>query len=139
MKVMVIVRATEDSEAGSPPARDMLEAMGKYNQELIAAGIMQTGDGLKASDKGARVHFSGLDRTVTRGPFPVNEVVAGFWIWDVKSLEEAIDWAKRCPNPMPGPSSLEIRPFIEMEDFGEALTPELRQQEADQRKQLGQG
>jgi hypothetical protein len=138
MKVMVIVRATEDSEAGLMPSHEMLEAMGRFNQELIEAGIMQLGDGLKASSHGARVEFSGAERTVHRGPFPVNEVVAGFWIWQVQSLEEAITWAKRCPNPMPGPSSLEIRPFGEIEDFGEVLSPELRQREADQRKRLGE-
>ena len=136
MRVMVIVRATADSEAGALPSREMLEAMGKYNQELIEAGIMKSGDGLKASSAGVRVHFAGTERTVTRGPFPANELVAGFWIWEVKSLDDAIAWVKRCPNPMPGPSSIEIRPFFEMEDFAPILTPELREQEASQRDQL---
>ena len=136
MKGMVIVRATSDSESGALPSTEMLAAMGQYNQALIDAGIMQSGDGLKPSSAGARVRFSGADRTVTRGPFPANELVAGFWIWTVASLDEAIDWVKRCPNPMPGPSDIEIRPFYEMEDFGDSMTPELRAQEADQREQL---
>lgn len=137
MKFMVIVRATEASEAGAVPSPEMFEAMGRFNQELIDNGVMRLGDGLKPSSHGARVHFDGAQRDVTRGPFPVNEVVAGFWLWETSSLDEAIAWAKRCPNPMPGPSSLEIRPFFEMADFGEAMTPELRQQEDDQRRQLG--
>ena len=138
MTVMVMVRATEDSETGAMPTQEMLDAMGRYNQALIDAGIMQSGDGLKASSEGARILFSGSDRTVSRGPFPVNELVAGFWVWQVQSLEDAIEWAKRCPNPMPGPSFLEIRPFVEMDDFGEALTPELRERQTEQRRQLDQ-
>lgn len=137
MKVMVIVKATKDSEAGVPPSQALLEAMGKFNQDLIDAGVMLAGDGLKDSSQGARVLFSGPDRTVSRGPFPeTDQLVAGFWIWRVKSLDEAIDWVKRCPNPMPGPSTIEIRPVFEMEDFAEQLTPELRAQEERQRKQL---
>jgi len=118
MRVMVIVRATADSEAGKMPTPELLEAMGKFNQALIEAGVMLDGGGLKDSSKGARVAFAGEGRTVTRGPFPnVNELMSGYWIWKVKSLDEAIDWAKRCPNPMPGPSQIEIRELFEMEDF----------------------
>jgi len=119
MRVMAIVKATNDSEAGKMPTPELLEAMGKFNQALIEAGVMLDGAGLKDSSKGARVAFSGEGRTVTRGPFPnVNEIMSGYWIWKVQSLNEAIDWAKRCPNPMPGPSQIEIREFFEMEDFG---------------------
>jgi len=118
MRVMVIVKATADSEAGKMPTPELLEAMGKFNQALIEAGVMVDGGGLKPSSKGARVAFSGHDRTVTRGPFAnTNELVAGYWIWKVANLDEAIDWVKRCPNPMPGPSEIEIRGLLEMEDF----------------------
>jgi hypothetical protein len=137
MRVMVIVKATEDSEKGLMPSTEMFEAMGKFNEELVAAGIMVTGDGLHPSSKGKRIAFDGATRTVIDGPFPVNELVAGFWIWQVKDMDEAVAWAKRCPNPMPGPSELEIRRFYEVEDFGDALTPELVAQEAALREKLG--
>ena len=118
MRVMVLVKATEDSEAGILPTAELLEAMGKFNQELIKAGIMKTGDGLKPSSKGKRIAFDGPTRTVIEGPFAATrELVAGFWLWEVKDLEEAVAWAKRCPNPMPGPSELELRPLYEEADF----------------------
>jgi hypothetical protein len=118
MRVMVIVKATEDSEAGKMPSPELLAEMGKFNQALIDAGIMLDGGGLKPTSKGARVAFSGADRAVAKGPFGnVGELAAGYWIWKVKDLDEAIDWVKRCPNPMPGPSTIEIREFYEMEDF----------------------
>jgi hypothetical protein len=117
MKVMVMVRATKESEAGMMPSRELLDAMGKFNEELVKAGIMKDGDGLKPTSQGKRVHFDGANRTVKDGPFPVNETVAGYWIWEVKDMAEAVAWAKKCPNPMPGPSELEIRPHYEMADF----------------------
>ena len=118
MRVMVLVKATEDSEAGILPTAELLESMGKFNQELIKAGIMRTGDGLKPSSKGARIAFDGPNRTVIDGPFAATrELVAGFWLWEVKDMEEAVAWAKRCPNPMPGPSELELRPLYEEADF----------------------
>ena len=118
MRVMVIVKATNDSEDGKMPTPDLLEQMGAFNQQLKDAGILVEADGLRPSAKGARVAFSGQDRTVTKGPFTnLHDLVAGYWIWNVSSLEEAIDWVKRCPNPMSGPSVIEIRPFYEMEDF----------------------
>ncbi|KFA93428.1 YciI family protein [Archangium violaceum] len=130
MKVMVLVKATKDSEAGAMPSTEMLAAMGKYNEELVKAGIMLAGDGLHPSSKGARVRFSGPKRTVIDGPFTeTKELVAGFWMWQVKSMEEAIEWAKRCPNPMPGDSELELRQVFEADDFGPELTPELRESE----------
>lgn len=120
MRVMVIVKATKESEAGTLPTRELLTAMGKFNEELIAAGIMQTGDGLKPSSQGKRVKFDGSNRTVVDGPFTATgELVAGFWIWEVKDMAEAVAWVKRCPNPMPGPSEIEIRPFYEPADFSE--------------------
>jgi hypothetical protein len=126
MRVMVIVKATKDSEAGHMPTTELLEAMGKYNQELVNAGIMLAGDGLKPSSQGKRIAFDGPSRTVIDGPFAeTKELIAGFWIWQVKDLAEAVAWAKRCPNPMPGPSDLELRPLYEMEDFGSELTPEV--------------
>ena len=124
MRVMVIVKATKESEAENNPfdmkgAAEMFEAMGKFNEELIQAGIMLAGDGLKPSKFGKRIHFDGKKRSVTDGPFAeTKELVAGFWIWQVRSLDEAVEWARRCPNPMPGPSDLEIRPLWEAEDFG---------------------
>ena len=119
MRVMVIVKATEASEAGGQPPADLLADMGAFNHALIEAGLFVDAGGLKESRKGARVAFSGKDRTVARGPFPnVGELAAGYWIWRVKNLDEAIEWAKRCPNPMPGPSVIEIREMFEMEDFG---------------------
>ena len=118
MRVMVIVKATADSEAGAKPSPQLLQDVGAFNQQLIAAGIMTDGAGLKPTGAGARVAFSGADRAVTRGPFGhVEDLVAGYWIWTVRDLDEAIDWVKRCPNPMPGPSAIEIRPLYEMEDF----------------------
>ncbi|HWA47361.1 MAG TPA: YciI family protein [Dongiaceae bacterium] len=128
MRVMVLVKATKDSEAGLKPSAElteMFEAMGKFNEQLVAAGIMLSGDGLKPSSHGKRVAFDGPSRLVIDGPFAeTKELVAGFWIWQVKDMAEAVEWVKRCPNPMPGPSEIEIRPFYEMEDFGELLTPD---------------
>ena len=124
MRVMVFVKATEDSERGDLPTAEMFEAMGKFNAELVKAGIMVEGDGLKPSSAGKRIAFNGASRTVIDGPFgATRELIAGYWLWNVKDMDEAIAWAKRCPNPMPGPSELEIRPFYEMEDF--AGNPEL--------------
>ncbi|WP_312163526.1 YciI family protein [Phenylobacterium sp.] len=126
MRVMVLVKATVDSEAGAMPSSELLEAMGRYNELLVEAGIMKGGDGLQPSSKGKRVAFDGDKRVVIDGPFAeTKEVVAGYWLWEVKDMDEAVAWVKRCPNPMPGPSEIEIRPFFEMEDFGEALTPEI--------------
>ena len=138
MRVMVIVKATEDSEAEKLPMtghEEMFEAMGKYNEELVKAGIMLAGDGLKPSRFGKRIHFNGTKRSVTDGPFAeTKELVAGFWIWNVRSIEEAVEWAKRCPNPMPGPSDLEIRPFFEAEDF----SPEIAAQDKALRERIAQ-
>jgi hypothetical protein len=131
---MIIVKATKDSEAGVMPDEKLLTDMGKYNEELVRAGVMLAGEGLHPSSKGARVRFSGTRRTVIDGPFAeTKELIAGFWLWQVKSLEEAIEWVKRCPNPMPGESEIEIRQVFEAEDFGEEFTPELRAQEERQR------
>jgi hypothetical protein len=137
MRVMVIVKATEDSEAGVLPSHELLAAMGKYNEELVKAGVMLAGEGLRPSSQGARVHFAGDKRTVTDGPFAeTKELVAGFWLWQVKSMEEAIEWVKRCPNPMPGESDIEIRPVFEAEDLAAEFTPELREQEERLRQQI---
>lgn len=137
MRVMVIVKADKDSEAGVMPSQQLLTEMGAYNEELVKAGIMLDGDGLKPSSAGARVRFSGTDRMVIDGPFAeTKELIAGYWIWQVNSLEEAIEWVKRCPNPMNGESEIEIRPFAEAEDFGAEFTPELREQEDRLRAQL---
>jgi len=134
---MVIVKATKDSEAGVMPTKELLGAMMNYNEELVKAGIMLAGDGLKPSSKGKRVRFSGSKRTVIDGPFAeTKELVAGYWIWQVRSMEEAIEWVKRCPNPMPGDSELEIRPFFEPADFGENFTPEAREQEERLRNEI---
>jgi hypothetical protein len=125
-----MVKATKDSEAGVLPTKELLTEMGKYNEELIKAGVMLAGEGLRPSSQGARVKFSGKKRTVVDGPFAeTKELVAGFWLWEVKSMAEAIEWVKRCPNPMPGDSEIEIRQVFEPEDFGEEFTPELRAQE----------
>jgi|SRR6185312_3469302 len=130
MRFMVMVKATKDSEAGALPDEKLLAAMGKYNEELVNAGVMLAGEGLHPSSKGARVRFSGANRTVIDGPFTeTKELVAGFWLWRVDSLEKAIEWVKRCPNPMPGESEIEIRQIFEAEDFGAEFTPELRKQE----------
>ncbi len=126
MRVMVLVKATKDSEAGLMPSAELIEAMGKFNEELVKAGLMLAGDGLKPSSQGKRVAFSGASRTVADGPFAeTRELVAGYWLWEVKDMDEAIAWVKRCPNPMPGPSEIEIRPLYEMADFAEVLTPEV--------------
>ena len=125
MRFMVMVKATKDSEAGAPPSQELLEAMMAYNEELVKAGIMKGGDGLQPSSKGARVQFDGAKRSVVDGPFAeTKELVAGYWLWECASLDEAIAWVKRCPNPMPGPSEIEIRPLFELADFGEIVTPE---------------
>jgi len=130
MRVMVMVKATKDSEAGVMPTQELLTAMGKFNEELVKAGVMLAGEGLRPSSKGARVRFSGAKRSVVDGPFTeTKELVAGFWLWQVRSMEEAIEWVKRCPNPMPGDSEIEIRQVVEAEDFGAEFTPELRAQE----------
>ena len=130
MRFMVIIKATKQSEAGIMPSEKLLAEMGKFNEELVKAGIMLAGEGLHPSSKGTRVKFSGNKRTVIDGPFAeTKELVAGFWLWQVKSKEEAIEWVKRCPNPMPGDSEIEIRQVFEAEDFGENFTPELREQE----------
>jgi hypothetical protein len=143
MKFMVMVKATKESEAGVMPDEKLLAAMGKYNEELVKAGIMLAGEGLHPSSKGARVRFDGPKRTVIDGPFAeTKELVAGFWIWQCKSKEEAIEWLKRCPNPMPGVSDIEIRQVFSQEDFGPALTPELKAQEdriAAETEKLRQG
>jgi len=137
MKFMVLVKATADSEAGIMPSEQLLAEMGQYNEELVKAGIMQAGEGLHPSSKGARVRFSGKNRTVIDGPFSeTKELVAGFWIWECQSLQEAIAWVKRCPNPMPGDSEIEIRQVFTADDFGEAFTPELREQEERLRAQI---
>jgi hypothetical protein len=131
MRVMVMVKATKDSEAGIMPSTELLEAMGKFNEQLVSAGVMLAGEGLKPSGQGKRVAFDGQKRTVIDGPFAeTRELVAGFWLWEVKDMAVAVEWVKRCPNPMPGPSEIDIRPVYEMADFGEALTPELAAQEA---------
>lgn len=130
MRFMVMVKATAGSEAGEMPTEQLLNDMGKFNAELVRAGVMLAGEGLRPSSHGARVHFSGKDRTVVDGPFSeTKELVAGFWLWQCKDLAEAIEWVKRCPNPMFTDSDIEIRPVVEAEDFGEALTPAMREQE----------
>jgi hypothetical protein len=136
MRFMVLVKATKESEAGVMPSQEELTEMGKYNEELVNAGIMLAGEGLHPSSKGARVKFKGKERTVVDGPFTeTKELVAGFWILQCRSKEEAIEWVKRCPNPMPGESEIEIRQVFEAEDFGDTLTPELREQEERLRNQ----
>lgn len=136
MKVIVFVRATASSEAGLMPSEELITAMMEYNQQLIDAGIMLGGDGFHPSNKGARVVFSGKNRSVKHGPFPTNEVISGYWLWQVKSMEEAIEWVKRCPNPMPEDSEIEIRPIFTAENFGDAMTPELREREDQMRAQV---
>jgi hypothetical protein len=137
MRFMILIKADRNSEAGVLPSEQLLAEMGRFNEELVKAGVMLAGEGLHPSSKGARVRFSGKDRKVIDGPFAeTKELVAGFWIWKCASLQEAIDWVKRCPNPMPGESEVEIRQIFEAEDFGEALTPELREQEERLRAQV---
>mgnify|MGYP001766383538 CR=1 FL=1 len=141
MRVMVFVKATEDSEAGlkaSPEITKMFEAMGKFNEELVAAGVMLAGDGLKPSSQGKRVAFDGPRRRVIDGPFAeTRELVAGYWLWEVKNMAEAVEWVKRCPNPMLGPSEIEIRPLYEMADFGDLLTPDAEKPHTSNRERLG--
>ena len=130
MRVMVMVKATQESEAGTMPSQQMLTDMMKFNEELVNAGVMLAGEGLHPSSKAKRVHFSGAKRTVTDGPFAeTKEVIAGYWIWKVNSMEEAVEWVKKCPNPMNGESDIDIRPIFEAEDFGDEFTPELQAQE----------
>lgn len=137
MRVIVFVKATTASETGEMPSTEMLTEMGAYNEELVKAGIMLSGEGLHPSARGKRIAFDGPSRTVIDGPFgATSELVAGFWIWQVKDMDEAVAWARRCPNPMPGPSELEIRPIFEAEDFGDAMTPELHAQEDRLRDEL---
>jgi len=138
MRFLVMVKATKDSEAGKMPDTKLLEEMGKFNEELVKAGVMLAGEGLHPSSKGVRVRFNGDTRTVTDGPFAeTKELVAGFWIWQVKSREEAIEWVKRCPNPHAGEGEIEIRQIFETADFGDAMTPELREQEERLRAKTG--
>ena len=137
MRFMIIVKASKDSEAGVMPDEKLLAAMGKFNEDLAKAGVMLAGDGLHPSSKGARVRFSGAKRSVIDGPFAeTKELIAGFWMWQVKSKEEAIEWVKRCPNPMREDSEIEIRQVFEAEDFGAEFTPELREQEERVRAQV---
>ena len=137
MRFMILVKADANSEAGVMPQEDMLAAMGRFNEELVNAGVMQAGEGLHPSSRGARVRFAGKDRQVVNGPFAeTQELIAGFWIWKCASSQEAIDWVKRCPNPMLGESEIEIRQIFEAEDFGAELTPELRAQEEQLRTRV---
>jgi len=137
MRVVVLVKANADTEAGVMPSEQMLSEMGKYNEELVKAGIMLDGQGLHPSSRGARIKFSGTRRSVVDGPFAeTKELVAGFWVWQVRSMDEAIEWAKRCPNPTGDESVLEIRPVFEAEDFGAEFTPELREREARLRSEI---
>ena len=137
MRVMVMVKASASSEAGEMPSEQLLTEMGRYNEELVKAGVMLAGEGLHPSAKGVRIRFSGKQRSVVDGPFAeTKELVAGFWLWQVRSMEEAIEWARRCPNPMPEDSELEIRPVFEDEDFGAEFTPELREQERRLRDEI---
>ena len=139
MRVMVLVKATKESEAGKLPDPKMFEEMGNFNEELVKAGVMLAGEGLKDSSHGVRVNFSGTNRTVTDGPFAeTKELVAGFWLWQVKSIDEAIEWAKKCPNPMEGGGVLEIRPLFEMEDLADNLTPETKAKDERLRKEIAE-
>lgn len=140
MRVMVIIKATRQSEAGEMPGTELLAAMGSFNEELFKAGVLLSGEGLHPSARGKRVQFSGSQRKVIDGPFAeTKELIAGFWLWQVKSMEEAIEWVRRCPNPMEGDSEIEIRPVFEAEDFGEAFTPELREKEDQLRAGIESG
>jgi hypothetical protein len=138
MRVMVIIKATKNSEAGVMPSEKLLADMGRFNEELVKAGVMLAGEGLHPSRRGKRVRLSGGKRTVSDGPFPeMNQLIAGFWIWQVKSMDEAVEWARRCPDPMPGEEAeIEIRPIFEAEDFGQEFTPELREKEEKLRAEL---
>ncbi len=137
MRVVVLIKATAESEAGIMPSTELIEAMGNYNMELFNAGIMKGGEGIQPSSEGKRVAFDGEEHTVIGGPFPaVSELVTGFWLWEVRNMDEAVEWVKRCPNPMPGPSEIEIRPLFEAADFGEAMTPEQAEQEERMREEL---
>jgi len=139
MRVMVLVKATEDSEAGIMPSTELVDAMTTFNEALVNAGIMLAGEGLKPSSQGKRIAFDGASRTVIDGPFAeTRELVAGFWLWDVKDMAEAVEWVKRCPNPMPGASEMEIRPIFEMDDFGDVMTPEIVEREEQLRERLEQ-
>jgi hypothetical protein len=141
MKVMVMVKATKNSEAGAMPTEKLISDMMAYNEQLVKAGIMKGGDGLKPSKFGKRVRFNAGKKTVIDGPFTeTKELIAGYWVWEVKSMDEALEWAKKCPDPMPGEESdLEIRPYVSMEDFGDAATPELKAKEAALRQEIGAG
>jgi hypothetical protein len=137
MRVMVMVKANEDSEAGTPPSTEMLTEMGKFNEELVKAGIMLDGEGLHPSSKGVRIQFSGDQRSVVDGPFTeTKELVAGYWVWQVRDMDEAIEWAKRCPNPTGEEGVLELRPVFELDDFGDNVTPEVRERDERLRSQL---
>lgn len=139
MRCMVIVKANKDSEAGGMPKQKLLEEMGRFNEELVKAGVMLAGEGLQSSSKGKRVRFSGEKRTVIDGPFTeTKELIAGFWLWQVRSMEEAVEWVKRCPSPHEGEAEIEIRPVFEAEDFGPELTPGLKEQEERLRAQLAE-
>jgi hypothetical protein len=139
MRVMVMVKATQESEAGKMPSQQLLTDMMKFNEELVNAGVMLAGEGLHPSSKAKRVHFSGAKRTVTDGPFAeTKELIAGYWIWKVNSMEEAVEWVKKCPNPMNGESDIDIRPIFEAEDFGDEFTPELQEQEERLRSKITQ-
>ncbi len=139
MRFMVMVKATKNSEAGVMPRQELMREMGKFNEELVKAGVMLAGEGLQPTSEGVRVHFAGKNRTVTDGPFAeTKELIAGYWIWRVNSLQEAIEWAKRCPNPTGEEGQLEIRQIFEIEDFGQAATPEIREQERRLREQSKQ-
>ena len=137
MRVMVLVKANEDTEAGTPPDTEMLTEMGKFNEELVKAGIMLDGEGLHPSSRGARIEFSGDKRNVIDGPFTeTKELIAGYWLWQVRDMDEAIEWAKRCPNPTGEESVLELRPVFELDDFGDNVTPEVRERDARLRAEL---
>ena len=139
MRVMVIIKATADSEAGVMPSPELLAEMGKYNEELVKAGVMLAGEGLKPSKEGVRVRYSGKNRTIADGPFAdTKELIAGFWLWQVRSMDEAVEWARRCPNPMMVDSEIEIRPVFSAEDFGANMSPELAEQEEQLRLQIAQ-
>jgi len=140
MRVMVMVKATQETEAGTMPSQQMLTDMMKFNEELVNAGVMLAGEGLHPSSKAKRVHFSGAKRTVTDGPFAeTKELIAGYWIWKVNSMEEAVEWVKKCPNPMNGESDIDIRPIFEAEDFGDEFTPELQAQDERLRSKIEEG